>query len=173
MTSVLFLRRAIDGGVGVVELHEAYLRLALAMPLAGQDPYPVLQEAAQRYPTSAHVQGGIAMRELESGQAHARTRGAQRLSQALELAQAQGESAALGTNLSAFCHNLGFAYEAAGATERALVVYRRAAELNPQPAGSFRRLAEAYRKRSDELTDLGQSDAARAAEVSVRTYDSR
>jgi hypothetical protein len=56
-TSVLFLCRAIDGGGGVVVLHEAYLRLILALPLAGEDPYPVLQAAA-RYPSSLHVQGG-------------------------------------------------------------------------------------------------------------------
>ncbi len=171
--SVQYLRRAIDGGGGVVALHEAYLRLVLASPLAGQDPYPVLQEAAALYPASVHVQGGIAVREMESSDPAARERGRQRLAQALAVAREQGQEAALGTNVAALCHNLGVAYERAGAPERAIEVYRRAAGVNPNPRASEQRLANAFRQLADNLIVRGAHTAALAAMDSARKYTER
>ena len=169
-TSVQYLRRTIDAGGGVVPLHEVYLRLALALPLAGQDPYPVLQEAASRYPTSAYVQGGIAVREMESPDPRARERGAQRLQQAAELAANQGQQETFGTNIAALCHNLGVAYERVGAPERAIPLYHRALDWNPDPAASRRRLVSAYLLLVEKLAAGGDPAGAAAAGDSARAY---
>jgi tetratricopeptide (TPR) repeat protein len=169
-TSVQYLRRAIDGGGGVVERHEAYLRLVLALPLAGKDPYGVLQEAARVYPTSAYVQGMIAVREMESADPAARARGVQRLSRAAALARDLGQQSSFGTNIAALGHNLGIAAERAGAPERAIAIYRRALEMNPHPEGTRARLGNAFRQLANQLADRGDSAAAVTARDSARRY---
>lgn len=168
--SVQYLRRAIDGGGGIVELHEAYLRLILALPLAGQDPYPVLHEAARVYPTSVYVQGLVAVREMESPDPAARLRGVQRLSQAEALARDVGQQTSFGANVAALCHNLGIAAEKAGAPERAIAIYRRALEMNPNPEDSRSRLANAFQQLAEGLASRGDSVAAATARDSARRY---
>ena len=48
--SVECLQRALDQGREVLKLDEAYVRLALAKPLVGGDPLPVLREGLARFP---------------------------------------------------------------------------------------------------------------------------
>lgn len=162
-----YFRRVIDAGGGIVPLHEVYLRLALLQPLAGRDPYPVLQEAAERYPGSAHVQGAIAVREMESPDPAAQARGRERLGQAAEVARLAGEQAALGANLAALWHNLGTAYQRAGAPERAAAAYAQAAAWNPAPEGSHRRQAEALRQVAQQRRQRGDRVGAAAALASA------
>lgn len=161
--SVAFMRRAIDGGDGVIPVHEAYLRLAIAQPLAGQDPYPTLREAAQRFPGSFYVQGAIAIRELESADADAQERGRQRLAEALAQARQVGQGDRFGTNVAALCHNLGGAYERGGDPARAARVYARALPLNPEPAKTRARLANAYRLLAEGYEAAGRTEPAAQA----------
>lgn len=152
-------------------LHEAYLRLALVSPLAGADPYPVLQEAGALYPTSIHVQGGVAVRELESPDPAMQARGAQRLEQAGILAAEQGQERPFRMNVAAMCHNLGAAYERVGAFERAANVYRRALAFSADPHSTSLRLAGAFRQLAQQKAGDGDPNGAMAVLDSMRKYD--
>jgi tetratricopeptide (TPR) repeat protein len=107
---------------------------------------------------------------LESPNPAAQERGRQRLAQSSALAREQGQQVPFGANVAALCHNLGGAYERAGAPDRAIVVYRRALEMNPNPSASTRRLGNAFRQLAQDLTARAEYVAALAAMDSAQKY---
>ncbi len=159
-----YLRRAIAGGEGVIPMEEAFLRLAVTLPLAGADPFPVLRDGALRFPSSVYLQGGLAVREMESADTLVSNRGRERLARVAEGAQQTGRWALFSTNITALCHNLGLAYERAGRPERAIRSYEHALPYSPEPAATRLRLARAYGQWAVNLAEQGDRQAAAAAQ---------
>jgi tetratricopeptide (TPR) repeat protein len=124
-------QRALDMGQEVLKLDEAYTRLAIAMPIVGDDPLPLLREGLARFPDSFALNTAMAVVESEAADPESRKRGQRRLKVTRESAQRAGVSRTFDLNAASMYHNMARGYVKSGDPIRAIGIFNRALKLSP------------------------------------------
>ena len=125
-TAVEYLALALEHGQEVLELHEAYRRLAIAIPLVGGDPLPVLREGLALFPHSYVLNSAMGVVELESDDDEAQKRGERRLAATLTRAEQTGHERRFAKAVTATYNNLSIGLVAKGDYVRAIRFYKQA-----------------------------------------------
>ena len=157
--SVECLQRALDQGREVLKLDEAYVRLALAKPLVGGDPLPVLREGLARFPDGFFFNTAMAVVESEAADPESRKRGQQRLKKIAEDAQRAGMSRTFALNATSMYHNLARGHVASGDPIRALHIYKRALKLSLVRDRTLSMMGDACMALSAQVEQQGGAEA--------------
>ena len=162
--AVQCLQRALAQGEELLNLREAaYARLAMACPLVGKDPMPILRDGLALFPNSFNLNIAMAVVETDSADPATRSRGERRLRTTQEHAERVGAMRAFAYNTSAMYHNLGRGYAGRGDPARAIRLYERAMEFTLDPDKTIAELSEAYVMLGLQHERLGRLDEASTA----------
>ena len=143
-TGKALLEKAMASGPDVINLRDAYFRLAAIQLYFNEDPNPALREALALFPNDRWLSLVKGLTDQESNDKLVQQRGTEQLANIIELANEEVRESLVFRNLASLLHNLGKGYMRGEDYPSAIRAFDRALRINPSREKTPEGLGDAY-----------------------------